>query len=410
MKINNVKVENLTKKYGTPLYVYDFNKIEKNISKVVNAFIHPSIKNEIFYAMKANCHPAIVRLIAQNGLGMDCVSPGELQVALDAGLPKDKILYTANYESSEELKKAYNAGIILNLDDINSFHRLKVYGVPEFISFRINPGKGQGKFEQITTGGVKAKFGVPYEKVVGVYSIAKEAGVKRFGAHMMTGSGILDNDHFPQMLELLLKHLGVVSKELGIKFEFIDIGGGMGIPYTNEEIPIDVNQVASRCYQIFEERVKEYSLGNPKLTIEPGRIFVGDAGWLVTKVNGMKNSYKKFVGVDAGVNTLIRPALYKAGHRIFLNGKENCKETETVDICGQICENTDILATDYQLPEAKENDLLIIEDCGAYGNVMSMPYNLRFRPAEIAIYNDKVYEITRRENIDDYYSRIKLLE
>src|SRR6056297_1020069 len=225
MKINTMDVKTLAEKYGTPLYVYDFNTIENNVLRLKNAFRHESIKTEIFYAMKANCHPAILDIIARNGLGMDCVSPGELQLALDAGLSRDKILYTANYESETELEFALKSGVIINLDDINSFHRLARTGVPEFISFRINPGKGRGKYEQITTGGVKAKFGVPFEKAVDAYRLAKAAGVKRFGAHMMTGSGTLDDDHFPVMLDLLLTHLGKVSKELGIQFEFIDMGG-----------------------------------------------------------------------------------------------------------------------------------------------------------------------------------------
>ena len=410
MKINNANIKDIAIKFGTPLYVYDFNKIEDNVDRLKNAFKHSSLKSEIFYAMKANCHPSIIRLIAKKGLGMDCVSPGELQLAIDAGLPKNKILYTANYESEDELKFALESGVIINLDDINSFHRLARTGIPEFISFRINPGKGRGKFEQTTTGGIKAKFGVPFEKAIAAYKLAKESGVKKFGAHMMTGSGTLDNNHFPEMLDLLLSHLGKITKELGIKFEFIDIGGGFGIPYHPDEKSMNVNKVAQDCFNILEKGIKEYNLGNPVLTMEPGRFFVGDAGWLISKVNGIKESYKKFVGIDAGFNTLIRPALYNASHTIVVDGKENDINREKVDVCGQICENTDILAYDYDLPKISEGDLLIFENTGAYGYVMSMPYNLRFRPAEVAIYNNKIYEITRRENIEDYYSRIKLLE
>lgn len=410
MKINNVPVEKLAKEYGTPLYVYDFNKIETNAEKLLAAFQHPTIKTEIFYAMKANCHPAILILLADKGLGMDCVSPGELQLAKDAKLPGDKILYTANYESEEELKAALESAVIINLDDINSFSRLIRNGIPELVSFRINPGKGRGKYEQITTGGVKAKFGVPFEKAVEAYRIAKDAGVKKFGAHMMTGSGTLDDEHFPVMLDLLLSHLEKVSKELGIQFEFIDMGGGIGIPYHPDEEPMNLEKVAKNCYEILEKRSKEYNLGTPALAMEPGRFFVGDAGWLITKVNGIKESYKKFIGVDAGFHTLIRPALYDAQHTFVVNGKEKVEKTETYDVCGQICENTDILVSDYQFPKVEEGDLLVIENAGAYGNVMSMPYNLRFRPAEVAIYNEKIYEITRRENMDDYYSRINQIE
>ncbi|MBN2279892.1 MAG: diaminopimelate decarboxylase [Candidatus Marinimicrobia bacterium] len=407
MKINNVAVNKIAEKYGTPTYVYDLNKIETNVNHFRKAFQHDTIKTEIFFAMKANCHPAILDIVAKNGLGMDCVSPGELQLALNTGLPKDKILYTANYESEAELKFALESGVIINLDDISSFHRLIRTGVPEFISFRINPGKGRGKYEQITTGGVKAKFGVPFEKAIEAYQTAKEAGVKRFGAHMMTGSGTLDNEHFPMMLDLLLSHLGKVSEKLGIEFEFIDMGGGFGIPYGKDEAPMNLQLIAKNCYKILEERSREFHLGNPSLSMEPGRIFVGDAGWLMTRVNGIKESYKKFIGVDAGFHTLIRPALYAAKHTFIVDGKEELPLKDIVSICGQICENTDILAHDIPFPAVAEKDLIIIENAGAYGNVMSMPYNMRMRPAEVGIYNGEVKLITRRETIDDYFRRIQ---
>jgi len=407
MKINNVEVKHLAEKYSTPTYVYDLNKVEENVKRFRDAFQHETINTEVFYAMKANCHPAILDIVAKNGLGMDCVSPGELQLALKTGLPKEKILYTANYESEEELKFALESGVIINLDDINSFHRLVRSGVPEFISFRINPGKGRGKYEQITTGGVKAKFGVPFEKAIEAYRIAKEAGVKRFGAHMMTGSGTLDNEHFPVMLDLLLTHLGKVSQELRIEFEFIDMGGGFGIPYTKDEEPMDLVKIAKDCYDVLEKRSKEFGLGNPSLSMEPGRIFVGDSGWLLTRVNGIKNSYKKFLGVDAGFHTLIRPALYDAKHTFVVDGKEDLANTDEVSICGQICENTDILAHDIMLPEVEEKDIIVVENAGAYGNVMSMPYNMRMRPAEVGIYDSEDKLITRRETVEDYYRRIK---
>jgi diaminopimelate decarboxylase len=188
------------------------------------------------------------------------------------------------------------------------------------------------------------------------------------------------------------------------------MGGGIGIPYHPNEKPMDLEKVAQDCFAVLEKRSKEFDLGKPALAMEPGRFFVGDAGWLITRVNGIKESYKKFVGIDAGFHTMIRPALYDAEHTFVVEGKEQEENTETVDICGQICENTDIMAYDYQLPKVQEGDLIVVENCGAYGYVMSMPYNMRLRPAEVAVYNGRVYEITRRENMDDYYRRIKQIE
>ncbi len=406
MKINNIPVKTLAKQFGTPLYLYDFNKIEEKVNQLKKAFQHDRINTDIFYAMKANCHPEIVKTIGRLGLGMDCVSPGELQLALNAGIEPGKILYTANYESEAELKFALESDVIINLDDIESFRRLIRTGIPDFVSFRINPGKGRGKYEQITTGGEKAKFGVPFEKAVAAYRLAKEAGVKHFGAHMMTGSGVLDSNHFPTMLELLLKHLKIIHQELGIQFEFIDMGGGIGIPYHDNETPLDLKVTADKCYQIFKKRVAEYGLGNPTLSMEPGRFIVGDAGWLISRVTGIKESYKTFVGLDAGFNTLARPALYNAEHTMIVDGKEDAPFAKKVNICGQICENTDILAHDYPMPQMNEGDLVVIENAGAYGYVMSMPYNLRFRPAEVALKDGKVYKITSRETLTDYYSKI----
>lgn len=407
MDISGFSTSHLAEQYGTPLYVYDFGKIRQNARRLKSAFTADDIKVDFYYAMKANCHPEIVRIFIDEGFGLDCVSPGELKLALSLGIDAEKILYTGNYESPEDLQAAYDAGAKINLDDISSLERLLRIGKPELIAYRINPGKGRGKYEQITTGGDKAKFGVPFEKAVTAYRNAIEAGITRFGAHMMTGSGVLDEGHFPAMLELFLNELGEIRKELGIHFEFIDMGGGLGIPYFGDEHELDVGTVADETIKVFRQKVKELALGNPTLALEPGRYLVGDAGWMISRVNGIKCGYRTFVGIDAGFNTLIRSALYGAQHPIVVDGKENQKAMMTADICGQICENTDIFTKDRQLPEVQEGDLLIFTQAGAYGSVMAMPYNLRFRPAEVAIADGTAKLITRRETFDDYMSRIQ---
>ncbi len=408
MELSKEKIEQLTQKYPTPFYLYDFDEIANNGKTIMQAFRSEYFSTEVFFAMKANCHPAIVKLLSQQNLGMDCVSPGELEVALKCGVKKENILYTGNYESMTDLTAAYEAGIKINLDDINSFFRLKRIGVPEFISFRINPGKGRGKYKKITTGGSSAKFGIPFEKAGKAYKIAKDSGVKRFGAHMMVGSGILDENHFTEMLELFMDQLKTISTSVGITFDFIDMGGGLGIPYQESEKKLDIYSLGKKIQDIFQKKVKQNNLGNPALGLEPGRFLVGNGGYLVTKVLGIKESYKKFIGVDAGFNTLIRPALYGATHNIFVPGKENEVEKQLVNVCGQICENSDIFGEDISLPIVKEGDFLVITQAGAYGNVMSMPYNLRLRPAEVAIQEGKDFQITRAENMQDYWQRIIL--
>jgi len=409
MNISGISVQELAEKYGTPLYVYDFSRIRENAQRLKSAFRSDDVNVDFYYAMKANCHPAILDVFAEEGYGMDCVSPGELKLALQAGVKPENILYTGNYESSDDLKAAFDSGAKINLDDISSLYRLLKIGKPELITYRINPGKGNGKYEEITTGGDKAKFGVPYEKSITAYKNAIDAGIKRFGAHMMTGSGVLDDDHFPNMLELFLDELGEIISELGINFEFIDMGGGLGIPYFGDDETLDIEKVGKNTLNVFRKKVKQLKLGNPTLALEPGRYLVGDAGIMVSRVTGIKEGYRTFIGIDAGFNTLIRSALYGAQHSIVIDGKENEVPSVKADICGQICENTDIFTKDRMLPLTEEGDLAVFTQAGAYGNVMSMPYNLRFRPAEVAIVDGKDKLITRREVFDDYMSRIQTL-
>jgi len=407
MLIGGLEVKELAEEFGTPLYVYDFERIWKNAERLKQAFKSDEIKTGFYYAMKANSHPAIVSLLNERGFGSDCVSPGELEIALKMGVKPENILYTGNYESLADLKAAVNSGAVINLDDINSLERLLRIACPELISFRINPGKGRGKFEQINTGGEKAKFGVPHEKAWMAYDKARQAGIMRFGAHMMTGSGVLDNEHFPRMLELLLDILGKISHKLGITFEFIDMGGGLGIPYYEDGNELDIQRVGAECLKIFKKKITSLPLGDPELHLEPGRYLVGDAGYLITRVLGIKESYQTFAGLDAGFNTLIRSALYKAHHPIFVDGKENDEQLFPVNLCGQICENTDIFTVGRQMPKLAEKDLIIFTQAGAYGSVMAMPYNHRLRPAEVAVINGKAIEITRREVMKDYWNRIK---
>ena len=406
MQINGIEVRHLANCYQTPLYVYDFDRIVANVKRMQTAFRTDDVPVKIYYAMKANSHPAIVSLINSLGIGVDCVSPGEMEIALRMGVPPTDVLFTGNYESSEDLKAAFDAGVLINLDDISSLDRILRIGKPDMVSFRINPGKGRGRFEQITTAGEKAKFGIPFEKATLAYQRALEAGIKRFGAHIMTGSGILDANHFLTILNRLLDILEAIAVELGIQFEFIDMGGGFGIPYYEDESALDILSLGHQLIELFRDRRRHGKLGRPVLCIEPGRYLVGDAGYLITKVTGIKESYKKFAGLDAGFNTLIRPALYHAYHPIFVDGKESDGDLRPINLCGQICENTDIFYTDRLLPELAEGDLLIFTQAGAYGNVMAMTYNHRLRPAEIAIKDGQVDEITRRERMEDFWNRI----
>lgn len=386
--------------YGTPLYIYDKKKIESNYTNLRDTFRKYYENADIHYSVKANSNIHILKLFNQAGSGADCSSPFELLLAEKAGFDHKRLLYTGNYESIRDFDIIKGRDIKINLDDINSFRRLISVFKPERISFRINPGIGRGGFEGIVTAGSDAKFGVPYEQAYDAYKLAKESGVKRFGIHMMTGSNNLEPYYFAEIVDKLLTIIGKQLQKLDIVPEYIDIGGGLGIPYEDYEEELDIEKAAALVAETFSERCEKFGFEEPKLILEPGRYLVANSGYLVTKVTGIKKSYKTFIGLDAGMNTLLRPALYGAQHRAYVYGKEDDKEF--VNLCGQICENSDIFAKHYLLPKAERGDYVIFRDAGAYGYVMASNYNNRPRPAEIMVDGDKHSQIRRRETFDDF--------
>ena len=399
INIGQFDIKELALDYGTPLYVYERNVIEDNYNKLLRAFNKYYPKTKIHYSVKANSNINILQIFNDIGCGADCSSPFELMLAKHSGFPDDKILYTGNYESLSDFSNMTDYNLRLNLDDVSSFRRMvKVYK-PEVISFRINPGIGKGGYEGITTGGTDAKFGVPYEKALHAYQLAKDAGFKRFGIHMMTGSNNLEPYYFAQVVEKLMMIAGNLFDKIGAIPEYVDIGGGFGIPYEDDEEVLDIDLTAKLVTEVFQEKCEKYGFGHPELLMEPGRYLVGNSGWLITKVTGIKHSYKHFVGVDAGMGTLIRPALYGAKHRTYVYGKS--VPEWNVNLCGQICENSDIFAKNIFLPAVEEGDIIIMRDAGAYGYAMSSNYNNRPRPAEVLIDGKNSQIIRRRENYED---------
>ena len=364
-----------------------------------DAFTSHYENTKIHFSVKANSNINVLKIFNEIGCGADCSSPYEYYYAKKAGFTKDRILYTGNYESPEDLKAVANEGLMLNLDDITSFERLKKINVPELVSFRINPGYGRGGFEGITTAGTEAKFGVPYEKAFDAYKLAKDAGVRRFGIHMMTGSNNLEPYFFAEIVDKLMMIAGDIFNELDIVPEYVDIGGGFGIPYYDGEEELNVEATAEKVAKVFVENCDKYGFGRPKLILEPGRYLAGNAGYLVTSVTAIKESYKKFVGLDAGMNFLLRPALYGAFHRVRVYGKDDY--VEKVSLCGQICENSDIFAKNILMPKVEEGDIVTFLDAGAYGYVMASNYNNRMRPPEVLVEDDNFKLIRRKETVED---------
>jgi diaminopimelate decarboxylase len=295
-----------------------------------------------------------------------------------------------------------DANITVNVDSQSELDRLLKIAVPQVLSVRINPEIGAGHHSHCITAGPDSKFGLLEEETIQAYAIAKRARVERFGIQMHIGSGILEVEPYILAVEKLLSVAKRVHDEIGIDFEFIDIGGGFGVPYKPEDREFDLVEFASKVVLPFKSKVAEYGLGKPFLCIEPGRYLVCDASILLTKVNTIKiTPSKKFVGVDAGFNTLVRPTLYGSYHPILVANKLAAANKDVYDVVGPICESGDALAKDRELPQVQEEDLLAVLNAGAYGFSMSSQYNARPRAAEVMIRQGKPVVIREREQLDN---------
>lgn len=280
----------------------------KNYRRAFNAFAKHYPDFKMFYAVKSCNNPAIVNILRQEGAGVDAASVNEILLAKHVGLGGEDVMFSGNFLSDDDIRQGLESGVIFNLDDISLLPRLLKFGKPEILSFRVNPGYGKSNVgEFVTNAGPNAKFGIHPDKVMEAYKLAKEAGIKRFGAHMMTGSCITDAEYFPFVTGLLMDIIGKTGKELKIDFEFIDLGGGLGIPYKPGEPALDLEKAAELTAKMFRSKVAEYGLKPPQLKMEPARYFVGNAGYLIGRVHSIKESYKKIAGTDIGMNTLARP-------------------------------------------------------------------------------------------------------
>ncbi|MDP2599963.1 MAG: diaminopimelate decarboxylase [Deltaproteobacteria bacterium] len=421
---DSVSAKELAEQYGTPLYVYEAGRIRENFQQLDHAFKKEWPNFQIYYAVKSNSNPAIVKLLMNEGAFCDCASLNEILLAQKLGAKGKEILFSGNYLSDEDLKAGMESKAYVNLDDASLLERLLKFGRPEVLSFRINPDIGKSNVhESDVMAGKQAKFGIPWEKAKEAYAKAKEAGITKFGVHMMTGSCVTEPEYFEEITKKLLDCVGPIARDLNIKFEFIDIGGGFGIPYLPDEKPLDIEKTAKKVCSIFKKKTKEFGLGDVQLVVEPGRYLVGDAGFIIGRVHAIKESYKKFVGTDVGMSVLARPVLYGAYHGIHVDKMtahgeptktahgEPTKtahgepvEPEKVTITGQACENADAWAKDRALPKCEVGDLIVVENAGAYGYVMSYPYNGRLRPAEVLVDGSTHKLIRRRETFEDWIS------
>jgi diaminopimelate decarboxylase len=408
---DGVSAVELAETYDTPLYVVSESRIRNNYQRLYNALTRHYQKIKVYYAAKANSNLSVLKILETEGAGVDAVSPGEVFMALTSGFTPDRILFTGTSVRNDELKFLADSNVKVNVDSLSQLDRLLKMAVPEVLSVRVNPEIGAGHHDHCITAGKNTKFGLWEDDALKAYATAKKARVEKFGIHMHVGSGVLDVEPFLPALDKLLGTAKKVHDELGITFEFVDMGGGLGVPYKPEEKPLDLNVFADKVLSLFKSKVEEYGLGKPFFCVEPGRYLVGDACVLLTAVNTVKATpFKKFVGVDAGFNTLVRPTMYGSYHHILVANRLNAKEQETYDVVGPICESGDALAKDRLLPKVEEGDLLAVLNAGAYGFSMSSLYNARPRAAEVLIKNGKSVLIREREQLDDLVSGQRMAE
>jgi diaminopimelate decarboxylase len=400
--VDGVSAQTLAAKFDTPLYVISERRVRSNYQRLQEALSRGYEKIKIYYAMKANANLALLKILESEGANIDAVSPGEVFTALTCGFTPERIFFTGTSVRNDELKFLSDSNVTVNVDSQSQMDRLLKIAVPKILSVRLNPEVGAGHHEHCITAGKQSKFGIWEQDAPTMYAAAKKAGVQRFGIHMHIGSGILEVKPFLAALDKLLNVAKRVKEQTGVAFEFIDVGGGIGIPYRPEDKALDLDLYSDKVLGLFKAKCSQYGLGKPFLHVEPGRFLVADASILFTTVNTVKQTpFRKFVGVDAGFNTLVRPAMYGSYHPIVVANKLVTTDEEKVDVAGPICESGDLLAKDRRLPKVDEGDLLAVLNAGAYGFSMSSQYNARPRAAEVLVKEGKFKLVREREQLDD---------
>jgi len=404
MNIAGIPATDIVAEFGTPVYVCDEARIRENYRNIHGAFSR-YMDTRIHYACKANTNLAILRILEQEGSGIDAVSIGEVRTCLKAGFTPDRIMYTGTSVSDKELKEVAELGVMINIDSVSEMERLAEIAPGHPVSFRITPGVGSGHSDKVITGSKGSKFGIPLKEIVSTYARANDLGFDIRGIHAHIGSGGQSVDPFMDMMQVLINLVHEIE-ELGIKLQFIDMGGGIGVPYKPQEEEMDLNELASEITDMIQMETEIQTL-----ILEPGRYIVCDAVTLLTSVNDVKDSgVKKYVGVDAGFNTLIRPAFYDSFHYVAIANKFGKACTNRYDIVGPICESGDYLAHDRVLPEPEPGDIVAIYNAGAYGFSMSSNYNSRPLCAEVLVNDGKAELIREAETVEDLWRHQRIPE
>ena len=388
MMIGGKSAVEIADEFGTPVYVTDEQRLRDNYRRIYNAFAQ-YMDTRIHYAAKANTNLAVLKVLEQEGSGIDAVSIGEVMSCLKVG---------GVNVSDAELKAVSDLGVMINLDSVSEMERLANIAPGTDVSFRVTPGVGSGHSAKVITGSKGAKFGIPLDEVINTYARAKDLGFNIKGIHAHIGSGGQVVEPFMDMMEVLIELVNEI-KAIGIDLEFIDMGGGIGVPYKPQEEEMEVGELAMNLTDMIQEETDINTI-----ILEPGRYIVCDTTVLLTRVNDVKDAgTKKYVGCDAGFNTLIRPAMYDSYHYVALANKFGRACTDKYDVVGPICESGDYLAHDRVLPDPREGDIVAVYNAGAYGFSMSSNYNSRPLCAEVMVNDGKAELIREAETVEEQW-------
>ena len=405
--VTKEQIEKIAKEYPTPFYIYDEKAIRENARKLRKAFSWNKGYKE-YFAVKATPNPHILKVLQEEGCGTDCSSLTELMMADKCDFKERDIMFSSNDTPAEEFKLARKLNATINLDDITHIDFLKnVADIPKVISCRYNPG---GKFElgtDIMDNPGDSKYGMTKDQLIEAFKKLKELGAEEFGIHSFLASNTVSNEYYPTLAKILFELAVEVKEKTGVHIGFINLSGGVGIPYTEDKEPNDIMVIGEGVRKAFEEVLVPAGMEDVSIYTELGRFMLAPYGVLVTKAIHEKHIYKEYIGVDACAVNLMRPAMYGAYHHITVLGKEDAPRDHKYDVTGSLCENNDKFAVDRMLPKIDMGDYLVIHDAGAHGFAMGYNYNGKLKSAELLLKEDgSVKQIRRAETPEDYFATI----
>lgn len=406
MNLPATTYQEAARRFPTPFHLYDEAGIRNTAQRLNQAFAwNPGFRE--YYAVKANPNPTILSILGEEGCGLDCSSLTELMLAKACGFQGDRVILSSNVTPGEDFRLAADLGAIVNLDDITHLEVVESLGMPETVCLRFNPGDEFASTNAVMDTPTQAKYGLTKGQLFEGYRILATKGVRRLGLHAFLASNCLDPDYYPRLARFLFETVVEVQRETGVALSFVDLSGGIGIPYAPDDKAVDIEAVGQGVRRAFEEVLVPAGLGAVAIYTELGRWLTGPHGALVATILREKKIHKHYLGLDACAADLLRPAMYKAWHRISVPGRVGT-ETAVYDVTGGLCENNDKFAVDRELPVCGPGDLVVIHDTGAHGRSMGYNYNGKLRCGEVLLQADGTFRMIRRaETPDDYFATLR---